>query len=847
MVKKLLPIIIIALIVIAFFYKIVFSDYVLVDMGALVDKLPWKGYLPQYFPEERPAYTHSDSSALYFPIFKFYGEEIKRGNFPLWCPPLVGGYPLFANSTALMLNPFTLLLMILPVVEGYSWSLILKIFLGGVGMFLYLRLLRLKPASALFGSIIYMFNGLAMSKLEIPWMTQSLWSIPFIFFFLEKIFLKRRIFLSFYAAIFLALQFVGAHPQTGMYVTAFALLYILAKLWRQRQKNKEKVRKIAFLVFLPFIFMPLLAAVQLVPMFELNSLGQRVPNEPLQWISPLHFVTLLIPQFFGNNLDNFQAIAKMERNISHLFHLDFPLITFPYLGILPLVFVIIAPLKKIRKNAYRQFFTVVILGLIILHLTIPLWTPLAEKIPLVNTMWNIYRIDVVLVFGLAILAAYGLECFREMPSFYLKTIKRILKVFFVIIGLVTLAGLLLQTQWGKTLFFRSGEYVALKFYAERDLAYYQKILKDWHFLLSQHFNLLNPTLIIPLALTLGAGIFFLIWEHKKIGKQGLLAILFLITLADLFYVGRVYNPLVTQKKDVFPMIRPLEFLVQDQSFYRVSSTQGAHVIFPNSLLAYNIADIGIEYNIYPLRYNEYMSFAEDSDKANLSHPFHTNILFTRYDSPLFDIFNVKYVFRDPRRPITREKFEMVYNDDDIKIYQNTKALPRTWIVPQVQVLANKEEILNTLRDKEFNPWQTVIFEEEPLLTGSQKLEKAEAQITKYETEEVVIKTELSDDGFLILSDSYYPGWEVYVDGIKDKIYRANYLGRGVALRAGEHNVVFKFEPMTVKIGAYISLISLLILVFFTLGWTLCSKPPKKRGKIILPRKNFINKGTPSPS
>jgi len=67
---------------------------------------------------------------------------------------------------------------------------------------------------------------------------------------------------------------------------------------------------------------------------------------------------------------------------------------------------------------------------------------------------------------------------------------------------------------------------------------------------------------------------------------------------------------------------------------------------------------------------------------------------------------------------------------------------------------------------------------------------------------------MDGEGFLILSDVYYPGWKVYVDGIEEKIYRADYLLRAVHLPPGFHQVRFVYDPMSFKVGLWIILSTL---------------------------------------
>jgi uncharacterized membrane protein YfhO len=70
---------------------------------------------------------------------------------------------------------------------------------------------------------------------------------------------------------------------------------------------------------------------------------------------------------------------------------------------------------------------------------------------------------------------------------------------------------------------------------------------------------------------------------------------------------------------------------------------------------------------------------------------------------------------------------------------------------------------------------------------------------------VEIETSLTDDGYLILLDTFYPGWLATVDGQPTPIYRANYIGRAVFLPAGEHTVHFQYHPLSFRLGVWVTL------------------------------------------
>jgi uncharacterized membrane protein YfhO len=91
-------------------------------------------------------------------------------------------------------------------------------------------------------------------------------------------------------------------------------------------------------------------------------------------------------------------------------------------------------------------------------------------------------------------------------------------------------------------------------------------------------------------------------------------------------------------------------------------------------------------------------------------------------------------------------------------------------------------------------------------------------IISYEPERVIIETDLASEGYLILTDTRYPGWRAYVDGKESSIIRANLLFRVIRLSAGQHRVEFSYEPASVKVGAAISSATLLAIVVGLWWW-----------------------------
>ncbi|HEY1479652.1 MAG TPA: YfhO family protein [Gaiellales bacterium] len=84
-----------------------------------------------------------------------------------------------------------------------------------------------------------------------------------------------------------------------------------------------------------------------------------------------------------------------------------------------------------------------------------------------------------------------------------------------------------------------------------------------------------------------------------------------------------------------------------------------------------------------------------------------------------------------------------------------------------------------------------------------------ARITVRQPDRVVIQTPDASSGRLVLADPAYPGWKVTVDGQSRPVQTSRGLFRAVDVPAGSHTVVWTFDPPRLRVGALISLATLL--------------------------------------
>ncbi len=147
----------------------------------------------------------------------------------------------------------------------------------------------------------------------------------------------------------------------------------------------------------------------------------------------------------------------------------------------------------------------------------------------------------------------------------------------------------------------------------------------------------------------------------------------------------------------------------------------------------------------------------------------------------------------------------------VGFYRLPDAPGRAWIVPAVRWVS-PDEMLATLTDPIFDPTAEVLLEH-PVSSIQHPASSIEYQVTLQDAHNrVTIHAILDTPGYLVLADTWYPGWQATVDGEPAEVLRANYAFRAVWLEAGEHTVEFVYRPWTAIVGAVVSVSSLVCLL-----------------------------------
>lgn len=164
----------------------------------------------------------------------------------------------------------------------------------------------------------------------------------------------------------------------------------------------------------------------------------------------------------------------------------------------------------------------------------------------------------------------------------------------------------------------------------------------------------------------------------------------------------------------------------------------------------------------------------------------------------------------------RLKYRSDPTEPEYYVYENRLALPRAYLVDSYVQVPNSEEksLLMTARLAPKLTSLVVLEDAAPSFPSAADSTgfSGQAQIVRYENEEVELRVGAQSPSLLVLTDNFYPGWTATVDGVKTPIWRANSLFRAVEVPAGSHTVVFRYRPASLRWGAAISGLTLLLMM-----------------------------------
>jgi hypothetical protein len=137
-------------------------------------------------------------------------------------------------------------------------------------------------------------------------------------------------------------------------------------------------------------------------------------------------------------------------------------------------------------------------------------------------------------------------------------------------------------------------------------------------------------------------------------------------------------------------------------------------------------------------------------------------------------------------------------------------LPRAYFVERGRSARGGADALRLLADPSVDLRSDVILERAGPDDAPALRPFAPAQFLSQTAGRVAIEVDAPRPGYLVFSDTFYPGWEATVNGHPAEILPANHSFKAVRVEAGASDVVFTFRPRSLRWGAAISLLTLLV-------------------------------------
>ncbi len=759
---------------------------------------------------------------LYFlPQKALVADAWRNATLPLWNPNLHGGMPLLADISNSALYPSNLLYLLMPTVQAFNLDIVLHTIVASLAAYLLARTLGLGQIAAWVAGIGFAYCGFALSLTNFMVVHLARPYLPLMVLCWHRFLAGdgRRWWIA--TALLGGLQILAGGPEM-IAITHLTLGgWTVARWIADRTRSPWRLLRAGTALGAMVATVIALGAVQLLPMLDLVAGGERGSGfryeDWSRWSLPLwRLPELVVAGFFGP-VDTYAAADYWGMN-----RVDFgyPYMLSVYFGAGLLALAVLGAISPPRLTAPLPHPFVrllaalaVISGLVALGRAWPFFELLFDTLPPVRLFRFPIKALGLATLPVALLAGLGLDRLVHRDSEPARGLGRLLSIRLVImtmaavgsfsgmaavltLGLPRVSGPILQTVFG-----RSDEAVHAGLTTVLGHTALFALLAAaimWALSNPSHSEASAPTrqrwLLISLA--------------------GLLAL-------DLLIAGRATNPaapadLVT---DPPPAIAAIREAVGTGRLYRTLDPAVELPVPTNEAIwryRFNIDGLahylGASFGLPVIFHADYNGLAPQPivklEEVIKSLPWERRL-------GMLAAAGVSAVITAEAPDVPglaiRHRFEA--SGRTLQLYQNTQQTPDASLVGIWQPARDQDHALRALAHPRFDPRLHVVIDDptETLPKPSTACldPEPQARVVARDPRQWSITTKSACDRILVLQQRLDNGWQVNVDGAPARALRANLAFAAVRLPAGEHQIIWRYTPPGLVLGAALSILTLL--------------------------------------
>jgi Bacterial membrane protein YfhO len=691
-----------------------------------------------------------------YPLAHFQRDCFWHGELPFWNPYNQCGVPFLAQWNTMPLYPPSLIYLLLPLTWSLSFFCLLHLWFAGLGMFFLARRWTGNNFAAAFAGVAFAFNGLTLNLLMWPSHIATFAWMPWVVLAVELAWREggRKIFL---AAIVGTMQMLAGGPET-----IFLTWLLLLALWIQQFVMNSFVRKNFWRFPLVIFLVIALSAAQLLPFLDLVAHAQREAGyTDLRWSMPgFGLANFLVPLAFGSTHTEGIFFQQGQYWTSSY-----------YLGLgtlwLALLAFWVGRDSVESKSKIRLLGAAALLALIFaLGENTFIYPALRKIIPQLSFITYPIKYVSLVAFIAPLLAAFALarlQNLRSEPKINFQ--KRIFFLGAILFALI--AGIL---------------FCAWRFPFQSD---------------DVHATLLNGLSRAAFLILTGALLFILTLETAPSLRRFAPLILILVAWLDVFTHEPVQNPTVPP------------------SAYELNLARTKIAMNPQPELG------GSRAMVSPKAFMDFIHFALSDPKNNflakrLGYCADCNTLdavpktdgfFSLTPRESDGLISLLYGATNADFPKLNDFMgvsQITAPGEMFKWQARPNFLPLV-TAGQKPIFLDDVKTLQALAQNDFDGSKMLFLpsEAKSFMTVSNQT-VAKILNSKFGNQSVDIEVEAQEPSLVVVAQTYYHNWRVYVDGQPTHLLRANYAFQAFQVPVGKHKIHLAYEDRAFKLGAAIS-------------------------------------------